>query len=209
VSANVAAADTADSTAVSVAGAVTFRLTRVVGLEVEASVVPRLGGSYPGATIQTDASGSAAAAFPSLAALGLLPPGLTSALFPAPHFENARGRLVVLSNNVRLAIPTTNRRLEPYVVAGGGVAHTRRTADLVIDFSPLIFGVPAPEVPFPRTIRQAVTQSSTDLALTLGGGLSIRVTRGVSIDGDLRLIRLMGDSDQNVGRFGVGVRYRF
>ena len=31
----------------------------------------------------------------------------------------------------------------------------------------------------------------------------------LSVEADLRLFRLMGETDRNVGRFGVGVRYRF
>jgi hypothetical protein len=31
----------------------------------------------------------------------------------------------------------------------------------------------------------------------------------MSVDADLRLFRLIGNEDLNVGRFGVGVRYRF
>jgi 3-hydroxyacyl-CoA dehydrogenase len=45
--------------------------------------------------------------------------------------------------------------------------------------------------------------------MTLGGGLDVRVASQLSIEADLRLFRLMGETDRNVGRFGVGVRYRF
>jgi len=60
-----------------------------------------------------------------------------------------------------------------------------------------------------RTFTQPLSTSSVALALTLGGGVGIRVTDHVRIDADLRLLRLMGDEDKNVGRFGVAVGYSF
>jgi len=54
-----------------------------------------------------------------------------------------------------------------------------------------------------------LSTSSVGLALTLGGGVGIRATDHLRIDADLRLIRIMDNDDQNVGRFGVAVGYRF
>ncbi|MBI4485540.1 MAG: hypothetical protein HY655_05965 [Acidobacteria bacterium] len=54
-----------------------------------------------------------------------------------------------------------------------------------------------------------ITSSTVDMALTLGGGLSVRVARQLMVDADLRMFRLLGQDDRNAGRFGVGVRYRF
>jgi hypothetical protein len=31
----------------------------------------------------------------------------------------------------------------------------------------------------------------------------------MSVDADLRMFRLLGSQDQNMGRFGLGIRYRF
>ena len=56
---------------------------------------------------------------------------------------------------------------------------------------------------------QPVERSSTDLALTLGGGVSVLVVDHVSVDVDLRYLRLIGPRDLNVGRFGIGASYRF
>jgi opacity protein-like surface antigen len=99
----------------------------------------------------------------------------------------------------------------PYFAAGGGIASTRRTAQLFYS-SPIIAGPSAPPLPVvaaPRTISQPLVSASTDLALTIGGGVGIRVAKRMSIDVDLRLFRLLGAEDVNVGRFGVGARYRF
>ena len=43
----------------------------------------------------------------------------------------------------------------------------------------------------------------------MGGGVGIKAATHLWIDADLRLIRILGAEDQNVGRFGVDVRYGF
>ena len=115
--------------------------------------------------------------------------------------------MVVFTNAVRVHLPTASARIEPFFVAGGGVASVRRTADLVFSFPILAFpGAPAAPL---RTINQHLTASEVDLALTIGGGIGIRAARRLWVDVDLRLLRVMGDADRNVGRFGVAARYAF
>ena len=123
------------------------------------------------------------------------------------RLSNPGGWLVIYTNNARIDISTTTTRVTPYFVAGGGAATERRTAD----FS------------YPRTLPPTsdsdfthiqVASTSTDLAVTLGGGIGARVLSQLSVDVDVRLFRLFGSKgyypkDHNVGRFGVGVRYRF
>jgi opacity protein-like surface antigen len=143
------------------------------------------------------------------------------AIYPPPRFENADGRMVILANQVRLAVPAGSGRLEPYFVAGGGVASVRRTADYVWIYpyycpaclataeglpSEIARGLLAPS---PGAFTERIASSSVELALTIGGGLSVRVTSELSVDADLRAFRLLGEQDRTVGRFGVGVRYRF
>ena len=196
VGASVSATNMASRTELSFSGVFGYRFTRVVGFEIETTVVPSLKSPYPGVTIQDLYTAAS--------------PTAIIQIFPGPTFANPNGRAVIFSSNVRVAIPTTTPRLEPFFVAGGGVASVRHTADFVYSFpplaTPLTGAVPLP--PFP-TIRQPVTSSSVSLALTLGGGLSVRVASQMSVDADLRLFRLLGNEDLNVGRFGVGVRYRF
>jgi opacity protein-like surface antigen len=196
-------------TALSVSGSFEYRFNRVVGLEIDATLAPSLSGpfryAYP---ILAGSSVAFASEAVSTAA---------SLIFPGPRFTNEDGRAVIFSNNVRVLIPTTAARLEPYFVAGGGIANVRRTADLI--YSPFltarqpipptgVVGVVVPSLPI-RPYTQRVTSSSIDLALTLGGGLSVRTTSHLWIDVDLRLLRLLGNQDRNVGRFGVGARYTF
>jgi opacity protein-like surface antigen len=177
-------------------GSFGYRFTRTVGLEVEATYVPSLSSPFPGVTIQNVPTIAGTDLATSLGALGLI--------YPGPTFSNSSGRLVVVSNNIRIELPTTAPRLTPYFVAGGGVANVRRRAEITYPF-PLPLAIAAPLRPVPQPISFA----ETDLALTLGGGLDVRLVSRVSVDADLRFFRLLGDEDRNVGRFGVSVRYRF
>ena len=202
VGASVSATNMESRTEFSFSGVFGYRFGRVVGLELETTVVPTLKSASPGPTILSGQTFSTASA------------GAVIQIFPTPTFTNPDGRAVIFSNNVRVTIPTTTPRLEPFFIAGGGIASVRHTADFVY-LSPLPLATPNRPtgviIPVPqfRTVTQHVTSSSVDLALTLGGGLSIRVTSQVSVDADLRMFRLLGDQDRNAGRFGVGVRYRF
>ena len=203
VSGVVSAALFDSQTQLSLSGAFAYRFSQVVGLELEATVVPRLRSAYPDGD-----------RYVILASR----PGL--AIFPPPRFENVDGRMVIVSNNVRIAVPTTSARLEPYFVAGGGIASVRRTADYVwvYPYCPACLATAdalPPDiargllVPMPSPITETIRSSSVDLALTLGGGVSVRVTSQLAVDADLRTYRLLGEQDRSVGRFGVGVRYRF
>ena len=197
VSASVAATNMESTTEPTIAASFGYRFTRTVGLEIEATYVPSLKSPFPGVTVQSVSTVSAAELRGSFAPTGLI--------FPGPVIANPSGRLIVLSNNIRIELPTTAPRLTPYFVAGGGVANVRRRADIS-------YPVPLPLATAIgiRPVPQPITFAQTDLALTLGGGLAVRVVSRLSVDADLRFFRLLGgDEDRNVGRFGAGVRYRF
>jgi len=198
VSASIAATNMESRTELTFTGSFGYRFTRTVGLEIEATYVPSLKSPFPGLTIQNLSTVAGADFASSLAAVGLI--------YPGPTFTNPSGHLVVLSNDIRIELPTTAPRLTPYFVAGGGVAHVRRRAEITYPFPLPLAGV----IPIPiRPIPQPISFTETDLALTLGGGLNVRVVSRVSVDADLRFFRLLGEEDRNVGRFGAGVRYRF
>ena len=172
-----------------------YRFNRSLGVEIEITAVPRLRAAYP--------TGPIAIQSPILAS------GAAIAIFPPPTYTNQNGRAVFFTNNVRVEIPTGITHLTPYFVAGGGVATVRHTADFTYPIgillpTPIVGGIPGI-----RTATTPVSASSTELALTIGGGVNISITSHVSIDGDLRYFRLLGTEDANAGRFGVGARYRF
>ncbi len=111
------------------------------------------------------------------------------------------GRAAMFTTNVRVDIPAIGARLVPYVIGGGGVAHVRDTVAITA-------ADPVPGLPVVIPPR-SVTESSTALALTGGGGASVLVADHVSIDIDLRYMRLLAARDRNMGRFGIGFSYRF
>ena len=198
---SVSATNFESTTSWSFAGSFEYRFNRVAGLEIEATVVPSLKSESPDVRILAASSSSS-----FIAAQLSLGPAVT---FPTSLFVNQRGRAIFFTNNVRVHVPTTVSRIDPYVVAGGGVANVTHT----VDYNPIIFNVPtrgsivSPAI-FPP-ITQPLTTSTTSLALTLGGGVGIRVTGGLWVEGDLRMFRVMGSDDENAGRFGIGARYRF
>ena len=191
VAGNVSAFNMDSHTSVAYTAAFTYRFTRVVGLELEATFVPSLNSTFPDGLAYAQS------------AAGLILPAVT--------LENQGGRAVVWSNNVRIGIPTTTTRLEPFFVAGGGVASVKRTGDYHFAFPPvgLLDLTGLTRAAGGGSVTYPVSSSSTGLALTIGGGVSIKATEHLWIDADLRLVRILGDQDQNAGRFGAGARYRF
>jgi hypothetical protein len=198
VSAAVSATNMDARTAFSYAGAFEYRFSRVVGFELEMMVVPTLKSPFE--------RNDDVRILQDLRALGLS--------YPGPQYANPKGRVVIFSQNVRIGVPTTSTRLEPYFVAGGGIASVRRTADYIYPIYPLILtagvvGTPVSLPPPPTIYTQRLTSSEVDMTLTIGGGLSVRLARQLMIDADVRMFRLLGQEEQNIGRLGVGVRYSF
>ena len=187
-SGSVAAAVVDAGTSTSIAGSVGYRFNRVIGLGVELTSIPTLKFTLPTAA-------------------------------PSPYasvvYSNADGNTLFFTTNVRLEIPTASRRVLPFAVGGGGVASTIRSYTVTV--RPMLPQIPI--IPFggtvivaPVTIPPIVTRSessSTGLALTLGGGVSVLATEHVSIDIDLRSLYIRGNPNGSIGRFGVGASYRF
>ena len=118
-----------------------------------------------------------------------------------PTVSATDGQAIVFTTNVRIELRPVATRFIPYVVGGGGVASVKDNFTVTLPVA--VPGIPVVIQP------QAVTQSSTNLALTAGGGASIVMTDHVSVDVDVRYMRLIASRDLNVGRFGIGLRYRF
>ena len=171
------------STDLSVSGSAGYRFNRVFGLGIELTSVPTLSGD-------------------------------SNVYLPYRAEDNggAGGRVTIFTTNVRLEIPTTTPRVVPYAVVGGGVANVKERVDVVIGVGILVPATQPAPIPLmypPPDFRQTFLFSTTNLALTVGGGVSFLAGGHVSVDVDLRYLRLMGEADRNVGRFGGGVSYRF
>ncbi len=207
VGASVSVTNMESRTELSFAGTFGFRFTRVVSLEIESTVVPRLRSPFSGGpVIQSSATTT----------VSTISSGSTAVLqvYPGPVFGDVGGRVVIFSNNVRIDMPVATTRATPYFIAGGGIANLRRTATftypvpLALPPTPSPGTVPAPVLQY-RNVSQPVQSSMTELALTIGGGVDIHVAPHLSVGVDLRLLRLLGEQDQNAGRFGIGARYTF
>jgi opacity protein-like surface antigen len=202
VGATLSALNMNSTTALSFSGSAGYQFTKMMGMEIETTSVPRLRGSFP------DRSNSISA----LSSLTGVTVGTVTTILPGASLKVLDGRAVFFTTNVRVRLPTTSARVTPYFIAGGGTASVRRSTDVVFPVFPVpvpLAGAPSIPIPIPRTITEHVTQSSTDLALTLGGGVDVALTSHASVGGDFRYYRLLDDQDSNVGRFGASVRYRF
>lgn len=196
VGGSLGAANMASRTEVAFTGSFGYRFSRVASFVIEATGVPNVESEFP--------TGSPI----------ILTTGATSVasvvIYPGPTLSNLGGRIVLFTNTARIDIPTTSARLSPYFSAGGGVANVRRTADFTYSVPQPLFPPGTPTLPIVRPpVVEHLRSSSTAMALTLGGGTGIRLTRSLWLDVDLRLFRLLDETDRNLGRFGAGVRYTF
>lgn len=213
VGATVAANSRQSATTLSFGGSAGFQLTPLFGIEIEAVAAPsaELGDSDGGGGSYYSLSDSGR--FLSAGNGGFLSTGgvpTSISVFLAPTIQSLEERTVFFTTNVRVRLPVGGARVTPFFVAGGGAAHVRRTADFVY---PIFPGPLDPRTPIAapslRTTTERVVSVSTALALTMGGGFEVAVTRRFAISADLRYYRLLDAVDSNVGRFGGGVRYRF
>ena len=117
--------------------------------------------------------------------------------------------------------PVANGRLFPYITGGGGIAHVkeRTTFDVDIDGPRLealerlrprgrgVDGVRFEALIFPPVDFE---QSETGLSLTIGGGLDVRIWRGLGIGVEARWLRVLrNQEDLDVAQLTSRVSYRF
>jgi opacity protein-like surface antigen len=191
---------------VAAGGLVGYRFSRSLSFEVELTAIPDADPEgFP-----SDSRAIGGIAIPG----GRFTPPLSflsrSFLSPVPRDADAW----LVTANVRREFTSEVERLRPYLSAGFGIARVETS------FSVFTLGgvVLPPSVPVrgdllslvsPSALARAqVDETETDLTLAAGGGLSLRVWRGLFLDLDARYYRLM-DPGRNVGRFGPSLSYRF
>jgi opacity protein-like surface antigen len=195
-----------EGAALAITGAIGYRFNRIVGVSLELTGVPSFDPELP------------EVAAPTPLPLGIGGNGPVSVgniggiVFPVPahEFSDEEGEATIFTANLRLDIPTRWRRLQPYVVSGAGVAHVRDEFTVTTGFPRFILpGLPGTTIYDIPSISREVAQSSTDMAVTIGGGIGLRVAQQLVLEGDVRYLAVLGARDLQIGRFGVGISYRF
>jgi opacity protein-like surface antigen len=115
-------------------------------------------------------------------------------------YTDVHRELISFTTNVRVELGQ-HHRVIPYLVAGGGIATETTGYTETGSYA-------VPNTPNIQRQTSAILESPVYLALTSGGGMSIRVAGHITIDGDVRGLYMRGHNGQ-WGRIGVGASYRF
>ena len=132
--------------------------------------------------------------------------GRRPSIFPPPRIRN-EGNVTAFLTKMTVDFPVAGDRLVPFVSGGGGVGRLSR--QIGIDFPdrrlpglPFIGDIFAP---FPQDFENA----DTGLALTLGGGVDVRLWRGLAVGADIRWMRLLARETLDFAHIASRVSYRF
>ena len=162
-----------DGTFIATGAGAGLRLTPHVGLDLELTHLSGRGGTkthtpwFGGVSTFSAASTSAVAEdYP--------PPGVDDYVFP-PIFEDRGRDVTTFLTKFTVEFPIANGRLFPYLTGGGGVG--RVTERFAVIFEPFF---PAPNA-----------YSELGLALALGGGVDVRLWRGLGAGVDIRWLRVL------------------
>jgi opacity protein-like surface antigen len=200
---NVSAISIDRDTTASIAGSMGYRFNPIVAVGIELTYVPSFRAEAPDILRILDRS------IPSIAFVDTRLPsgGVGSLIFPPPEIvvDAAEGRASVFTGIIRLSVPTRAARISPYLVGGAGAGHIRDEVRYI--------SIPTPSRPNGTIVFQAFTEtfrrSTTAFAMTFGGGVSVIVADGWSIDADARYLGVAGSRDVHTGRYGGGVTFRF
>ncbi len=214
-----------DGTFVATGAGAGIRLTPHVGLDVELTHLSGAAGSgMPthgyGAT---SVSVTSAAADPAMEDLASLPHGFTS-WFPSVRIEDQRRDVTTFLTRFTIEFPVANGRLFPYLTGGGGVGRVTERFSIVVDPIPWIpLEPPVPESVEHRPDGVNTVQffdssifpspgaySELGLSLVLGGGVDVRLWRGLGVGVDVRWLRILRSYDAfDTAQVTSRVSYRF
>ena len=128
----------------------------------------------------------------------LIERGLPDILFLPPFEVHQEGTVTAFLSKMTVEFPVAGNRLIPFVTGGGGVG---RMAER-ISFS--CAGL-CPSILLPQ-----VEHAETGLALTVGGGLDVRLWKALAVGGDVRWVRLRLDRrDLDFAQATARISYRF
>ena len=140
-------------------------------------------------------------------------------LFPSIRFEDHGRDVTTFLTKFTVEFPIADGLLFPYLTGGGGVGHVTDRHSVVID--------PIPWIPWEdnQTTGQAdgavhfsdsgiflgpTAYSELGLALVLGGGVDVRLWRGLGVGVDIRWLRVLRNYDVlDTAQVTVRASYRF
>ena len=176
-----------------------LRLTRHLGLDVELTHLssnnndetsrPWLGGTSVFSSNST--TGAAAVGYPLVGAGD-------DYLFPSIRYENHGRDVTTFLTKFTVEFPVADGLLFPYFTGGGGVGRVTERASVVIDSVPLISwdnNQTAAVMRFSGAgfFPEPTVYSELGLALVLGGGVDVRLWRGLGVGVDIRWLRILRD----------------
>ena len=214
-----------DGTFVTTGAGAGLRLTPHLGLDVElthlsdagVAGVPRHG--YGG----TSVSGTFSVAGAPMEDFPPFPVGFDP-WFSSIRIEDRQRDVTAFLTRFTVEFPVANGRLFPYLTGGGGVGRVTERFSIVVD--------PIPWIPFDLLGNQPVEHSADDigtvhffdssifpspgeyselgLSLVLGGGVDVRLWRGLGVGVDLRWLRILRSYDAfDTAQVTSRVSYRF
>ena len=215
-----------DGTYVATGAGAGLRLTPHIGLDVELTHLSGRGGAETH-TPWLAAVSSFSAAAASAVAEDYPPIGVDvdDYLFPPFRYEDRGKDVTTFLTKFTVEFPIADGRLFPYLTGGGGVGRVTERFSVFID--------PIPWIPWEENLSTGHARGSVDtddavrfsdsltlpsptayselgLALVLGGGVDVRLWRGLGAGVDIRWLRVLRDYDTvDTAQVTARASYRF
>ncbi len=201
-----------------------LRLTRHVGLDVELTHLsdhrgagmaePWFGGISVFSSMST--AGVASEDYPPVGAGDDL-------LLPSIRFENHGRDVTTFLTKFTVEFPIADGLLYPYLTGGGGVGRVTERVRIAVDPIPLIswednqttgeaagYATGAVRFSDAGVFPRLPPYSDLGLALVLGGGVDVRLWRGLGVGIDIRWLRILRNYDAlDTAQVTARVSYRF
>jgi opacity protein-like surface antigen len=124
--------------------------------------------------------------------------GVPEILFAPPFSFTREGNVTAFMTKLTAEFPVAGDRLIPFLTGGGGVGRVAERIGFRCSGA-------CPAILFPE-----VEQAETGLALTVGGGVDVRLWQGLAVGGEVRWFRLLlNQRDLDFAHVAGRVSYRF
>ena len=137
-------------------------------------------------------------------------------LFPSIRVEDQRCDVTTFLTRFTVEFPVADGRLFPYLTGGGGVGRVTESFRIVVNPTPSIPLEPPGTQPVDHVLDGTDTvhffESSSDLGLSLvlGGGVDVRLWRGLGVGVDVRWLRILRSFEAfDTAQVTSRVSYRF